>query len=74
MSKYDSFHVGRDDCNFANPLQNFTGLGVGMVRDSATVMLNQYFKRRRALVEIFLGIGNGLGILLSSPVMFYLLR
>lgn len=45
-----------------------------MVRDSATIMLNQYFKRRRALVEVFLAMGNGVGILLTSPVIFSLLR
>ena len=56
-------------------IQHFaSGLGVGMVRDSATIMLNQYFKRRRALVEAFFAMGNGVGILLTSPVIFSLLR
>ena len=56
-------------------IQHFaSGLGVGMVRDSATIMLNQYFKRRRALVEVFFAMGNGVGILLTSPVIFSLLR
>ena len=30
------------------------GVGVGMVRDTATLMLGQYFKRRREQVEILL--------------------
>ena len=31
------------------------GVGVGLTRDTSTLMVGQYFKRRRDIVEIFLG-------------------
>jgi hypothetical protein len=34
------------------------GVGVGMTRDTSTLMVGQYFKRRRELVEILLGRAN----------------
>jgi hypothetical protein len=36
----------------------YSGVGVGMTRDTSTLMVGQYFKRRRELVEILLGRGR----------------
>jgi hypothetical protein len=33
----------------------FAGVGVAMTRDPATLMVGQYFKRKRELIEIILG-------------------
>ncbi|KAF0311943.1 Monocarboxylate transporter 2 [Amphibalanus amphitrite] len=41
-------------------------LGVGMTRDSSALMVGQYFKRRRELVEIFVVSGSGLGVTVMS--------
>lgn len=43
-----------------------TGIGVSMTRDCSTLMVAQYFKRRRELVEIFIVSGSGLGIAVMS--------
>jgi hypothetical protein len=37
-----------------------------MVRDTATLMVGQYFKRRRELVEVVLVSASGLGCALMS--------
>ncbi|XP_058063352.1 monocarboxylate transporter 2-like [Anopheles bellator] len=42
------------------------GIGVGMTRDCSTLMVAQYFKKRRELVEIFIVAGSGLGIAVMS--------
>lgn len=42
------------------------GVGVGMTRDCSTLMVAQYFKRRREFVEIFIVSGSGLGIAVMS--------
>ncbi|XP_011690729.1 PREDICTED: monocarboxylate transporter 8-like isoform X2 [Wasmannia auropunctata] len=42
------------------------GIGVGMTRDCSTLMVAQYFKRKRELVEIFIVSGSGLGIAVMS--------
>ncbi|XP_059617895.1 monocarboxylate transporter 2-like [Phlebotomus argentipes] len=42
------------------------GIGVGMTRDCSTLMVAQYFKRRREFVEIFIVAGSGLGITVMS--------
>jgi len=42
------------------------GVGVGMIRDPATLMVGQYFKRRRDLVEVFLVASAGVGMALMS--------
>lgn len=42
------------------------GVGVGMTRDTSTLMVAQYFKRRREFVEIFIVSGSGLGISIMS--------
>ena len=45
-----------------------------MTRDTATLMVGQYFKRRRELVEIFLVSGSGLGISVMSSILRWLVR
>ncbi|KAK0170214.1 hypothetical protein PV328_010802 [Microctonus aethiopoides] len=42
------------------------GIGVGITRDCSTLMVAQYFKRRREFVEIFIVSGSGLGIAVMS--------
>ncbi|KAK6631718.1 hypothetical protein RUM43_013782 [Polyplax serrata] len=42
------------------------GVGVSLTRDCSTLMVAQYFKRRRELVEIFIVSGSGLGISIMS--------
>ena len=44
----------------------FLGVGVGLTRDTSSLMVGQYFKRRREFVEIFLVSGSGLGIAVMS--------
>jgi len=43
-----------------------TGVGVGMTRDTSTLMVAQYFKRKREFVEIFIVAGSGLGLAVMS--------
>ena len=50
------------------------GIGVSFTRDSASLMLGQYFKRRREIVEIFLVSSPGIGIILISKLVHNLLR
>ncbi|XP_013778846.1 monocarboxylate transporter 12-like [Limulus polyphemus] len=40
----------------------FVGCGVCMIRDAATLIIGQYFKRKRELVEIAIFCGAGLGM------------
>ncbi|KAF6211662.1 hypothetical protein GE061_012175 [Apolygus lucorum] len=47
------------------------GIGVSMTRDCSTLMVAQYFKRRRELVEIFIVSGSGLGIAVMSIFIKY---
>ncbi|XP_050536933.1 monocarboxylate transporter 10-like isoform X3 [Daktulosphaira vitifoliae] len=42
------------------------GIGVGMTRDCSTLMVAQYFKRKREFVEIFIVSGSGIGIAVMS--------
>jgi len=46
-----------------------TGVGVGLTRDASSLMVGQYFKRKRELVEIVVVSGSGIGILLMSMSM-----
>ena len=41
-------------------------MGVGMTRDTATLMVGQYFKRRREAVEIVTVAASGVGIAVMS--------
>ena len=45
------------------------GVGVGLTRDTSTLMVGQYFKRRRELVEIFLVLGSGMGLSFMSLIL-----
>ncbi|XP_065225888.1 monocarboxylate transporter 10 isoform X3 [Planococcus citri] len=45
------------------------GVGVGLTRDCSTLMVAQYFKRRREFVEIFIVSGSGLGISAMSAYL-----
>nr|CAD7206338.1 unnamed protein product [Timema douglasi] len=45
------------------------GLGTGMVRETSSLMLGNYFKRRREFVEMVVQAGAGVGIALFS--VFY---
>jgi hypothetical protein len=45
------------------------GVGVGLARDTSTLMVGQYFKRRRELMEILLVSGSGFGISVMSLVL-----
>ena len=45
-----------------------------MTRDTASLMVGQYFKRRREMVEIFLVSGSGLGISVMSTLLRLLVR
>ena len=43
-----------------------TGVGVGMTRDTSTLMVAQYFKRKREFVEIIILSASGVGLAVSS--------
>lgn len=45
------------------------GIGVNITRDCSTIMVAQYFKKKRELVEIFVVSGSGCGIIFMS--IFY---
>ncbi len=47
-------------------VQYFLGIGVGMTRDTATLMVGQYFKRRRELVEMVTVASTGAGVAVMS--------
>ena len=47
----------------------YTGIGAGLTRDTATIMVGQYFKKKRELVEMFLVSGSGLGMSIMSLVL-----
>merc|ERR1719189_2232748 len=44
------------------------GVGCAMVRETSTLMLSQYFKRRREIVEMIASTGTGFGIAIFSNV------
>lgn len=50
------------------------GIGVSFTRDSASLMLGQYFKRRREMVEMFIVSSPGIGIVIISKLVHNLLR
>ena len=45
------------------------GVGVGLTRDTSTLMVGQYFKRRREFVEIFLVSGSWIGLSFMSLIL-----
>ena len=52
----------------------YAGVGVGMARDTSTLMVGQYFKKRRELVEIFLVSGSGIGLATMSTFVRWVTR
>ena len=46
-----------------------TGVGVGMTRDTSTLMVAQYFKRKREFVEIFVIAASGVGLATLSVLI-----
>ena len=42
------------------------GVGVGMTRDTATLMVGQYFKRKREIMEIVMVSASGVGLWVMS--------
>ncbi|XP_013774627.1 monocarboxylate transporter 10-like [Limulus polyphemus] len=52
----------------------FMGCGIGIVRETSNIMIGQYFKRRRELVELFVQSGTGLGIAVMSVLLAKLIR
>jgi hypothetical protein len=49
-------------------LQFVSGLGVGLLRDSGTLMVGQYFRRNRDLAEMFLSASGGIGIAAMAAI------
>ena len=47
----------------------FLSLGIGIARESANLMVGQYFKRRRHYVEVFIQSSIGIGIAVMSPFL-----
>ena len=45
-----------------------------MTRDTASLMVGQYFKRRREMVEIFIVSASGLGVSVMSSLLRWLVR
>ena len=57
----------------ASPASHFSygllfGVGNAMVRETSAVMLSQYFKRRRELVEVVASAGTGVGVAVFTNV------
>ena len=48
---------------------HYLGVGVGLTRDTSTLMVGQYFKKKRELVEILLMSGSGLGISVMTLIL-----
>lgn len=47
----------------------FSGLGVAMTKDPATLMVGQYFKRKRDVMEIGLTSATGIGMASMSTFL-----
>lgn len=45
------------------------GVGNAMVRETSSLMLSQYFKRKRELVEVFASAGTGVGVAVFTNVL-----
>ncbi|XP_023345981.1 monocarboxylate transporter 10 [Eurytemora carolleeae] len=50
------------------------GIGCGLVRETSVLMLSQYFKRKRELVEILSSLGQGFGIIVFSNIIDILIE
>lgn len=47
---------------------------MALLKESSSLMLGQYFKKKRDLVETFFTAATGLGLALLSAVIKYLMR
>lgn len=52
----------------------FVGIGCAMIRDPAVIMVGQYFKKKRELVEIIVLASQGLGIAFMPLFFTYCIR
>jgi hypothetical protein len=55
--------------SFVYPAGVIVGIGSSMVRESAAVMIGNYFKRRRQFVEMITMSGEGVGVALFSVIL-----
>ena len=68
---YSQTKVSRVDFNFSLCVCSYGllfGLGCAMVRETSMMMMSQYFKRRREVVETIASAGTGLGIAIFSNI------
>ena len=47
---------------FKQLIYDVSGVGVGMILDTSSLMMGQYFKRRREMLEIFVVASRGVGV------------
>lgn len=52
----------------------FFGLGSGLLRESASMILSKYFKRRRVLVEMVICFAGQLGIAFLPILLSYAVK
>lgn len=52
----------------------FSGVGIGLLRDASYLMTDQYFKKRKDYVEVFLVAASGAGILVMTLVVHVAVR
>lgn len=52
----------------------FVGIGIGLIRDTGVIMMGQYFKKKRELVEIPLHTSTGLGIAFMPLLLTFCIR
>ncbi len=50
------------------------GMGVGLTRDTSTLMLGQYFKKRRERVEVALVAASGVGMVAMCAMIHFVMR
>jgi len=55
-------------------VSDIIGIGIGLTRDASTLMVGQYFKRKRDMVEIIVVAGSGLGIVVMSASIYAAVR
>ncbi|XP_022238040.1 monocarboxylate transporter 10-like [Limulus polyphemus] len=52
----------------------FMSCGLGIARETSSLMIGQYFKRKREFVEVFVQSGTGLGIAIMSVLLKDLIK
>ena len=50
------------------------GIGIGMMRDASLVLVGQYFKKRRELVEVPIHVSSGLGSAFMPLLLTFCIR